>query len=228
LANAKVDGGATDHSAVESDRQLIINQFVFNNDEVILIGDHGMRLWSKQPLRNRVVQLLALHPDQLAKNIAQALDGNIYSSLEPIMRDRRIKRSSVRNHGVDIVHIYHSCTYDAIGFDLVEGSSGAKAIVGTYRVGSCYVLARFILIDYWLLVGKFIANRVNAQFFAAKKQEILADYNVIMDQIFKLIKSDDIAAGQPPPSQYLGQVVSDQQHAKNVRKDMNFSPYYPK
>lgn len=230
LTDSSVRGGATDNSAVESDRQLIIDQFIFNNDEVILIGDHGMRLWSKQPLRNRVVQMLALHPDQIAKNIAQAIDGNIYSNNEPIMRDRRIRRTSIRNHGVDIVHIYHSCTYDAIGFNLHE-SRGKKDTTGTFRVGSCYVLARFILIDYWLLVGKFIAGRVNTQFFETKKREILSDYNVIMNSITKSFdntNNNDITVGQPPPSQYLGQVVSDQQYAKNVRKDMNFSPYYPK
>lgn len=199
-----------DAEGAARERTRVIEKFVRNNPDVMLIGDYAMRLRRAQPYRNRIVQLLGINPDGLARTIAGAIDGEIHTQAEPVMRDARLQRTSIRAFGADIVHIYHNCEYDPIGYREVQDAGT------TVRIGSTYALARFILIDFWLLVGKLQAGRIQPGYFEDKKRELLADLAEVQG------KPDTI-----PPGNYLGQFVSDQQHAKNARKEQNFFPYYP-
>lgn len=212
--------------AAADNRIKIIEKFAVNNSDVLLIGDHAMRLKNKQSLRNRVVQLLALNPDMLATNIAQYIGGQIYQTHEAIMRDRRLQRTSIRAHGVDIVHIYHNLTYDVVGFETLEYIKNSSKKHGgdekkhnnskIVNIGSQAVLARFILIDYWLLVGKLVSGRVPEVFFQNKKAEILEDFATVSNVTHFV-----------PPENFIGVYISEAAYAKQVRKDVNFPPYLP-
>ena len=139
--------------------QNILSKFINNNSDVILIGEHALRLINdhdKFVHGNFVMSSLVIHviadeneTYQAVQNIVKNLNLD-YSVVKntrhvPILEDFRLDRTTIKVGGKEIIYCYNSSQYDLV--PTTKLVSGNSSII----IGSPFLLIRFMLIDIWVV-----------------------------------------------------------------------------
>jgi hypothetical protein len=177
----------------------------------IIVGDYAIQALTNKPIEYKsVMHILSQQPAALAEALCVIVSGQSTHHPLSIMRDSQLERTIVRGSGSDLIYIFNTPTYELVGWCGVKGLP--------LRLGSRYLLLRFLYIDYWTITLR--SANLDPSFYRNKCQSIL-------DGI-EQIKSSDIPPFVPP-EQYMGVYISDEDHAKISSQTGNrFPDYFPR
>jgi hypothetical protein len=136
--------------------------------------------------------------------------------------------------GVEILYIYTASEYDLIPFNELLSKGGKKI-----KIGNPFVLARFVLIELWILnivksqgnidhnFAEFRTNKLIAVVLALREKLSKASHKSIQE---KYLHPGPMQIFQNLPSSYIGVYESDDlalKHQVNKISGQKFGDYYP-
>lgn len=159
--NDKITSGSEISITLEERKLLelqLLKQFVSNNENVVLIGEHALKIIINTETTIPVVQIISQNDietdfSEIEKIIKKTFKRNIpvtkFTRDLHIMQDFRIRRTTIKigdtDNQKDIVYLYNAAQYDLIPYNLVQNGSDK------IRLGNPFVLLRFLLIDFWMV-----------------------------------------------------------------------------
>jgi len=186
--------GASEIITLE-DRKIVENQilqlFVQNNKNIILIGDHAFKIAINIEIKTTVIQVISqnnfdddfLEVEKIIKNSMkrQIPVTKIIRDLH-IMQDFRLYRMTIKIGDTDtgqkeIMYIYNSAQYDLIPFNTIQPD------INFIQVGNPFVLLRFLLIDYWIVRWIKLFNGIDESFAQQRLGSILNNLILLRTKI---------------------------------------------
>ena len=230
----------------------IVKQFIINNPNIVLIGEHALKIICDIKINTNVIQIISndiegdfLIISKLVNTILQIPVIKIVRDLY-VMQDFRIKRTTIKigesGNQKEIMYLYNASEYDLIPFNLIYNSKNEKI-----QVGNPFVLLRFLLIELWIvrmikqskLIDENYANfRINELInkllllrkkIAKDQKQEKSEINENLFDSFKDEKERSLKIFQSLDSEYLGQYENENIHQKQIIKDLQkkFFDYYP-
>jgi len=174
----------------------IMKKFIANSDKIMLLGVHALRILTKSKITIRG-PLHVLCDNEYFKQISEYIGGSIVKTSRQIFQDRRLVRYSIRKNNTDLIFNYNSLKYELIGFSKYVDKTG-----DIIRIANIFAIIRFILIDYWILVEKYKAQKISLALYERRTDEII--------KLMQLSKTYTI----PDFNDYMGQYESDERYQK--------------
>lgn len=138
---------------------FLLKDLIVNNPNVVLIGEHALKLIINSEITTTVVQIISqnnIEEDfrQISKIVEKALNAKIpivkLTRELYIMQDFRIRRTTIKigeyQNQKEIIYIYNSAQYDLIPFNSMESNEKQSL-----NVGNPFVILRFLLIEFWIV-----------------------------------------------------------------------------
>lgn len=247
--SVSAEGGSTKGGA--SDRQDLVldllKEFVVNNDNVVLIGEHAVQMLSdSDDSKQKSVLQCVLAPNYFtealdaikaisSKKFGSAASVQVTSRPVMIVGDFRLRRTALRltlgESNTEFMYIYTASDYDLIPFNRLISTKRLGILVG-----NPFVLARFMLIELWILV---IVENIDPSFAASRTNAIISKVLALRqrlsggDKIGSSIRDTFIEPGpmqifQSSQNSYIGKYENDDQAMKTrALSGKKFSDYYP-
>jgi hypothetical protein len=225
----------------------LLEEFVKNNSKVILLGDHAINILTEIPVDTTILHIMIDHDislDDIKPTIIDICKRTIdiaptYSTRDvQILSDFRLRRTSVKIDGKEIIYIYNATSYDLIPICRVYDKKK-----NSIQIGNPFVLIRFMLIELWVIswissIGKiedsFAKSRTNSMISKilklrsslAKKSDDSKKFKTSIDD--KFIELGPMQIFQSRDMDYLGQFESEQKAQKTkAQSEQKFFDYYP-
>ena len=126
------------------DQLTIINYFVFNNPNIVLIGEFALKIINNfKP--NGMVQVISQNIIEEDVKLLEKIFNKIERTTQNIniMHDTRIRRTVFKVNNKEVLYIYNSARYDLIPFNkLIQNNNYVQ-------LANPFVIFRFLLIDFW-------------------------------------------------------------------------------
>lgn len=160
------EGGSSEAVSMELRRKIeaaLFRDFITNNEQIILLGEHVLALFTKQEKNTNIIQALSareLDLDLVAiSKIIRSADASLANVPVkhvhrdiPIMQDFRLRRTTIKigEEGAqkEVMYLYNSLRYDIMPFYRLHNKTNATQFV---QVGNPFVILRFLLIDFWMV-----------------------------------------------------------------------------
>jgi len=236
---------SADRTKVEN---ALLSEFVGNNSNVVLLGEHAIRIIDKNTtMSSNVINVISDKSEDenlgIIKSIVHKVLGReipvVKQTRSPnVMGDFRLTRTTIKigsdGQQKEVMYIYNSAAFDLVPFNSV---TNAQKI--TIQVANPFILMRFLLIDLWMIRWVREMKKVN-EFFAKKR------IHNILSLIISLRTSMAISAENPKIkdslfskehsllnvfqyNNYIGTYVSElvAVRLKQLHSDKRYVDYYP-
>lgn len=244
--------GSSENQITQNDRKLIelniLKQFITNNKNVILIGEHALKVIIGTEKTTPVIQIISqniIEDDfiEIEKIIKSTYKRNLLVTKLTrelnIMKDFRIRRTTIKigdkSSQKDIIYIYNSGQYDLLPFNTATDDETKKFI----QIGNPFVLLRFLLIDFWMVRWIKYISGIDESFAEQRLSSILNKILILRTRM--QFKSDanidtkyfdsvsDLRIFQSLSSDYIGFYDDENISQKLLIKDLTkkFYDYYP-
>lgn len=167
------------------DKKLIelelFKQYIVNNKNVILIGEHAVKLLTNLPSNSNIIQVISANTIEqdfieVENIVKKTFKRNIpvvkITRKMHVMQDFRITRTSIKigdeHNQKEILYIYNSGFYDLIPFNTFVKDSKSSI-----QVGNPFVLIRFLLIDFWMVRWIKILGSIDNKYANQRLDSIL-------------------------------------------------------
>jgi hypothetical protein len=246
--------GALDDSMISLDKRKLITvtlleEFVKNNPKVILLGEHAINILTRTPVDTTILHCMIDHDLSLddckptvnaicSRIIGRPMMANFSTRDVQILSDFRLRRTSVKLDGKEIMYIYNATSYDLIPVNRIYDKK--KNVI---LIGNPLVLIRFMLIELWVIGWIASIGKIESSFAKARANSILSKTLQLRTAIAKkstesktFRTSIDEKFIEPGPMQifqsrdmdYLGIYESDQKAQKTkAQSQQRFFDYYP-
>lgn len=140
-----------DYKMVE---QKLLRDVIDNNEEVIMVGEHAITIINDRNFLNlsdwQPTKLISVigNLQQITERVKKVFPDNSItqqSKLVPILEDFRLERGVIKLDDKEVMYVYSASQYDCIPYNVV---SAKKSKI---RIGSPFVLMRFLLVDLWMV-----------------------------------------------------------------------------
>ena len=226
----------------------ILDEFIKNNPKVILLGEHAINMLTGVPVDTTILHILIDHDisledikpsliDICSRIMARSVQLVFSTRDVQILSDFRLRRTSVKLDGKEIMYIYNATSYDLIPFCQVDDKK--KNVI---RIGNPFVLIRFMLIELWIVSWIASIGKIEASFAKARNNSIISKILGLRSKISKKADVDrfrtsiDDKYTHPGPMQifqtrdmdYIGQFESELKAQKTkAQTQQRFYDYYP-
>jgi hypothetical protein len=150
-----IRGAASEDDGVShSDRVRITNtimqKFIVNNPDVILLGEHALFVISEDPIKTHILQVCTTMDagEVLAK--LKMLGGMPQLTIKKkqlnIMKDFMLHRAVIKVGDKELMYIYNSASYELLPFNTVHANG--KSFL---RLANPFVILRFLLVEIWMV-----------------------------------------------------------------------------
>lgn len=143
---------------------MILKNFITNNRDVVLIGEHAMHMLMQTEVKTPIIQLLSSDPERIFKELQTQIPKYIKKNL-PVSRvtrelgalqDFRLTRTVIKvgdpANSKEILYIYNTLAYDLVPFNGALQTDKVKNKVPYFiQIGNPFVILRFLILDYWIL-----------------------------------------------------------------------------
>jgi hypothetical protein len=162
--------------------EVALMEYVTNNQNVILIGEHAMHLIINSEIKTKIIQILSIDPEAdveaIKKIVTKALGKQtpVMAATKElhIMQDYRIRRTTIKigpqNSSKEIMYIYNSPQYDLIPFNTAIDNTGNDDYI---QVGNPFVVLRFLLIDYWMIKWVAASGKINEHYMRERVDSVI-------------------------------------------------------
>jgi hypothetical protein len=257
-SNEQKDGGADliQHKQRKQLSLAIMKKFVCNNKDVILIGEHAISMITKifpETVTLHCIVSDAVPIQQIVKTLAAICEaelGQAYpvtiSTRDPSVGcDARLRRIAVRLGSAldakEIMYIYTSSKYDLIPFNrlrsgtpISKNNKNSKNHTMVLQIGNPFVLARFCLIELWILNQVVAAGSIDKAFAVSRTNSMLAKIIELRrnmsdgSSLKPLIEPGPMQIFQSDTDSYLGTYESDETSTKTAAlAGKRFYDYFP-
>lgn len=241
-----------DKKVRENIQNIILNNFVKNNKNCALLGEHAIYMIDSSifEIKSFVVQIISerdINQDfaDICKIIAEKVGADIpvvkYTKNLHIMQDFRLFRTTIKigdkqsGQQKEIMYIYNSAHYDLIPIN--RFISGNEFI----QIGNPFVLLRFLLIDFWIIRWIYASGGIDESFSNARLASI-RDKIIKLRSLLSFGEKDITTIGethisndsstkifQPNSEEYIGNYENEEISQKEKIKDVQkkYYDYYP-
>lgn len=240
----KILGGAEPKITTQERNKIqqdIMSEFVYNNRNVVLIGEHALeKIYEEMnatgdfQTTSPVINIISYGDlDQDIEKIKSIVKGSVPEKEIPViyisrglkvMKDFRVQRITVKIGGEfdqkEVMYIYNSAHYDLIPFNKYVQYEQFL------QIGNPYIILRFLLIDIWII--RWIQNigSINEEFAKARLQNIFSNVMKLSKLVNKI--PGDTLDTVFQKDRYTGIYQSDKTAQKLEKMEgIKFSDYYP-
>lgn len=176
----------------------------------VFIGIKAFNYLLSEPIEQFPYELISNNVDDTIERIRSKYGNiNLVERDVPILNDIWLRRITVIKGSSIICYIYNSAEYELIPFYQSD-----------VRIGSLYVVARFALINIWLMRVAYDKS-TNAE----KLKRIIHYYYSIHDRLIAMsIKNLDMLPA-PLSENYYGVNISERQMLKQCEIEIDYKPY---
>jgi len=162
-----------DYKMVE---QKILADVVDNNEDIIMVGEHAIRIINDRNFLNlsdwQPTKLISVIGDlkKISERVQKVFPNNIVtqqSKLVPVLEDFRLERGVIKLDDKEVMYVYSASNYDCIPYNTV---SAKKSKI---RIGSPFVLMRFLLVDLWMVRWIHHINMIDDAFAKTRIKNIV-------------------------------------------------------
>lgn len=189
--------------------------------DIILIGDHAIEMISDKKSDSLILSVIGDHDtaSTLIKLIrTKYKDAHITETSKYInvIKDYRLKRTILRasKDEKEIIYIYNCTDYETIPTFVQDG----------YRIGSGFVILRFLIIDLWIIRWIRSMNAID-EGYANKRQEVILkgyiNFRYFLqdkDELKFILKKED----------YIGTYINEAIAEKEKKVKLHITDYLPK
>lgn len=159
-------------------RDTLLSEFIADNTNVILIGEHALKLLNNSSESTNIIHVISQNDietdfSQIVKIIQTVLKRGIpvmkFTRHLHIMQDFRIKRTTIKvgtETQKEIIYIYNSASYDLIPYNILPVDKSK------FQIGNPFVIMRFLLIEFWMVRLIKVLGNIN-ETYAQFRQDIL-------------------------------------------------------
>jgi len=217
--------------------QVNIISWCIDKTDVAVIGEHALQiLLPDYKAKHSVVQLLAVHPEDVAEKFKKMFSASLSRRPLHIMSDFRLERITVRANDKEIAYIYNAASYDLIPWNI---ANRGKSIL---QIANPFVLLRFLLVDFWTVRLFTVSGKIDKNFAQSRLDQIVHSVLSLRSQLSawdgnnqtgtlgdKFIGLGDSLYRVFQTSDYIGQYESESQAQKNLLRNtkQRFNDYYP-
>lgn len=245
--------GAEDETLSIGTRKLIaatlLEEFIKNNPKIILLGEHAINILTQAPVDTTIVHCMIDHDlsindikptitDICTRVVGRTAVPNFSTRDVQVLSDFRLRRTSVKLDGKEIMYIYNATSYDLIPVCRIYDKKKNVLLIG-----NPFVLIRFMLIELWVIGWIASIGKIESSFAKSRANSILSKILQLRSQISKKSTEEkhfrtsiDEAFIEPGPMQifqsrdmdYLGVYESEQKAQKTkAQSQQRFFDYYP-
>lgn len=227
-------------SAEYIDRQKVqanIITWCIDKTDVVIIGEHALQiLLPEYRAKHQVVQLLALHPEDVAEQLKKIFKASLSRRPLHIMSDFRLERITIRSDDKEIAYVYNAASYDLIPWNMAHRG---KSFL---QIANPFVLLRFLLVDFWTVRLFVVSGKIDKSFAKNRLDQIIYSVLTLRSQLSvwdgnnqtATLGDKFIGLGESlfrvfQTTDYIGQYESESQAQKNLLRNskQRFNDYYP-
>ncbi len=238
-------GGADDEIRPEERTKIeeaLLREFVSNNKQLILLGEHAIKIISKTQTTSNVIYVISSADEEadfariksiIHKTLGREIPVTKNSRSSNVMQDFRLTRTTIKvgsdGQKKEVMYIYNSASFDLVPYNVVNGKT-------QIQIANPFVLMRFLLIDLWMIRWVREMGKVN-EFFAKKRiHKILSlivnlrktmsdNSNNIKDELFK----GDGMLSVFQKDQYIGTHIDESITVRlnQLASEKRYVDYYP-
>jgi hypothetical protein len=223
-------------------QNLLLEKFIKNNDQCVLIGDHAMHMIDNHfDINTNILQVISsksIEDDyaEICNIINTSLPVSYNTRDLHIMRDFRLLRTAIKlgdhqsGEQKEIIYIYNSASYDLVPFNrfLLHGDF--------INVANPFVIIRFLLIDFWIIrliesVGG-IDKKFSNMRLESIRSKVIGLRSMLSDGKLTTIRDEHInrlsglgVFGIEYIGKYENEDISQKFKAKDIQK--KYYDYYP-
>lgn len=144
----------------------ILNKFIKNNNEIVLIGEHAIYMYHIVPyqiikcITNKHFKYLIKE----LKNIFPKYEIDYKYSNVGLTIDDSLMRMSVKINNKEVIHVFNSAQYELIPYNIIHKNNDF------IQVGSPFVIMKFMYIDLFILQILAEKNIINYSLYKTKKK----------------------------------------------------------
>lgn len=220
----------------------IMKDFITNNRDVVLIGEHAIFVLAKTPIESSVVQIIMKKTPQkdletilskiITKTVGKKYPISFSSRDTNAIGDFRLRRVSVRvdiDGFKEIMYIYEAADYDIIPFNRLVSD---KNVI---QIGNPFVLIRFCLLELWILQQVLSAGTIEEKFAAVRNvsmiKKLIAMRSTISDDsgriLDRTVQPGNTQIFQYNQDLYYGNYENDADSVKRIKEKNKFGDYFP-
>ena len=154
-------------SNIRSKVKKIVLGFIALNKHMVLIGEEAASYMVDHEVIDNLIEVISERPALELVNVIRAEGiSATYSRKELfVISDFRLTRTTIKiDDGKDVVYVYNSAKYDLIPFNEISGG---------LRIGSPFVVMRFLLINIWIIRWIMSTGKINEDFALQKIERLL-------------------------------------------------------
>ena len=213
---------------------LIMQKYIVNNPKVVLLGEHAMFIITKESesIKTNIIQISTTEDlETLISDLEKIFKSNgiqVQLSMSDkqlnIMKDHRLRRTTIRAGDKEILYVYNSASYDLIPFNSIANENKSNSAIA---VGNPFVILRFLLVEIWMVrwilsLGRidenFARGRINSMLtrvlalrkFMSEGSKSTATITTISDSYFgKTAEQSGLKIFQMNMEDYVGEYVSE-------------------
>lgn len=184
----------------------IMNKFIKNNNEIILIGEHAIYMYAM--VDYQIIKCITnKHFKDLIKELKKIFNKYEitynYSNIG-LTIDDNLMRMSVKFNGKEVMHIFNSAQYELIPYNIIKKEDDF------IQVGSPFVIMKFMYIDLFIIQILVEKNIVNENLYDVKKKK----HNIIINKFRKLLIDDTTVINSS--NRKITRTIIDQNKAKEI------------
>ena len=241
--DVNMEGGAAITFAMRNAIQKeLLDKFAQKNANIAVIGEYALFLITEVPMETLILQIISTRDinedfaeiEKIVRHITPAPLTKQTRSLH-IMQDFRLRRTAIRLGDVaageqkEIMYIYNSANYDLIPVNRLFASSSF------IQVGNPFVVLRFLLIDYWMLLWVLESGNVDAGYARKRldviRNKLLSFRSKLSHENISTVRETNVPSlliFQPESSDYIGKYENEEIYRKSKQvESAHFYPYSP-
>ena len=232
--------GSDEHINKEAVEVAIFTEYVVNNKNIVLLGEHALSLLSGIKKSTYIIEVIsqndvdadfALIMRIVRKSISPSIHCDMITRDLPVLQEYRQKRTTIKIEGKEPIYIYNSAHHDIIPFNvIINKEKGGNSI----QVANPYVLLRFFIIGFWMIKYVLAIGSIDEKYAAIRLESTIDKIIDFRATLQEFIKKKQLLYGpfaifQNKPSQYIGAYINEVIAQKIKIKDLSkrFGDYFP-
>jgi len=141
----------------------IINSFIMNNDDVILIGEYALNFLDVADAVSYRIEILSqLSPDSVKKTLNELMGLPIEYKKVSIdaLDDDRLVRWEYKSGDFVFLNQYNTLSYEVVNYGTLYDESG-----NFFNIGNIFCIFKLVLINIWIMNRLYLSGVVEEKYY---------------------------------------------------------------